>query len=533
MRGPHKPFAAKRMRGGVILSYLQARDIQKRFGGVVAVDGVDFSCEPGEVHALLGANGSGKSTLAKIITGVVNADSGEIYVDGKVVRISSPADIRELRIAAVYQELSLIPQLTTAENILLGNEPTIKGRISHKELWRTAAKFLDPFTSRLEREIPLHATVADLSPADQQIVEIAKALCRRPKILILDEATASLRSQEVEVLFDLLMELRDDGCAIVFISHRMEEVMRISDRATVLRNGKVAATVQLENVTPEHLVDLMVGNVETVRREETQKPRGKPSLTVRDLNSSRSIRGVNLEVHSGEIVGLGGLQGQGQSEVLKAIFGAYPAESGSIELSGKRVHIRKPVDAIREGIVLVPGNRAREGLCLPRPVLENVTLPSLTHRSKFGLLSPRIEQDAGQTIIDRLHVELATMYQPASSLSGGNQQKIVVGKWLLANAKILLMDDPTKGVDVRTRHELYRLIRQLCQDGACVLINSSDNSELVTLCDRVLVMYEGCIIEELAGEALDEQKLVSASLKMTEIDRKTLLSNTNTRENEL
>lgn len=510
-----------------MLSYLQARGIQKRFGGVVALDGVDFSCEPGEVHALLGANGSGKSTLAKVITGVVNADFGEICVDGETVRINSPADMRKLRIAAVYQELSLIPQLTTAENILLGNEPIVKGKIDHKGLWRTAARFLDPFTSRLKRDIPLHSAVADLSPADQQIVEIAKALSRHPRILILDEATASLRSQEVEVLFDLLTRLRDEGCAIVLISHRMEEVMRISNRATVLRNGKVTATVQLDEVTPENLVDLMVGDVETVRREEPQKLRGKPSLIVTGLSSSRLIRDVNLEIHSGEIVGLGGLQGQGQSEVLKAIFGAYPAESESIELSGKQVDVRKPVDAIREGIVLVPGNRAHEGLCLPRPVIENVTLPSLAHRSKFGMLSPRTEQDVSQTIIDRLHVELATMYQPASSLSGGNQQKVVVGKWLLANAKILLMDDPTKGVDVRTRHELYRLIRQLCQEGACVLISSSDNSELVTLCDRVLVMYEGCIIEELAGEELDEQKLVSASLKMTaQINSKTPLANT-------
>lgn len=498
-----------------MLPYIEAKGIRKRFGGVVALDDVDFSCEPGEVHALLGANGSGKSTLAKVITGVVRRDTGQIFVDGKTVQVNSPADIRSLGIAAVYQELSLIPQLTVAENILLGNEPTVNGRIDHKELWRTASEFLGFFTSRLEKDIPLHSIVADLSPAEQQIVEIAKALSRKPRILILDEATASLRSREVEALFDLMTRLRNEGCAIVFISHRMEEVMTISSRATVLRNGKVAATVQLEDVTPEHLVDLMVGDVETVPKEERQYLRGEPALLVRSLHSGRFMRNIDLEVYPGEIVGLGGLQGQGQSEVLKAIFGAYSIETGSIELSGRQVHIRKPIDAIKEGIVLIPGNRAREGLCLPRPVLENMTLPSLAHRSKLGMLSQRTEQDVSQTIIDRLHVELATMYQPTSSLSGGNQQKVVIGKWLLANARILLMDDPTKGVDVRTRHELYRLIRQLCQDGACVLINSSDNSELVTLCDRVLVMYEGSIIEELAGDELDEQRLVSAGLKMT------------------
>jgi len=498
----------------VVLPYIEATGIRKRFGGVVALDGANFACERGEVHALLGANGSGKSTLAKVFTGIVAPDAGEIRVEGRTITVRGPADMYRLGIAAVYQELSLVPQLSVTENIMLGHEVESRGLVHESKCWEVAAGLLSDFAARLGRQLSLHIPVMDLSPADQQIVEIVKALSREPKVLILDEATASLRSREVEVLFELVRRLREGGCAIIFISHRMEEVMQICDRATVLRNGKVAATVRIGDTTPQELVKFMVGDVDTVGRQVKARVDAPVALRVNHLWSGRAIKDVTLEVRQGEVVGLGGLQGQGQSELLKAVFGAYPIEAGQIEIDGRQVAVRRPADAIQLGIVLVPGNRAREGLCLPRSVFENVTLPSLPKRSWHGLLSPRVERAAATGVIDRLEVRLGSMFQPASSLSGGNQQKIVIGKWLLSEARVLLMDDATKGVDVRTRHELYRFIRNLCDRGACVLMNSSDNAELVTVCDRILIMYEGEIVEELSGSSLTEETLVAASLRV-------------------
>lgn len=489
---------------------------------------------PGEVHALLGANGSGKSTLAKVITGVVAPDAGEIRVDGRRVTVSGPADMYRLGIAAVYQELSLVPQLSVAENILLGHEATRACLIDDSATWAQAARLLEHFSRSLGRPLPLHAVVSDLGPAEQQLVEIAKALSRAPRILILDEATASLRSLEVQALFELVRHLRSQGCTVVFISHRMEEVFELCDRATVLRNGQTAATVDLKTTSPGELLELMVG--ETAQPEHAQERKGSPAkhvvMKAERLRSGPLIRDISISVAAGEVVGLGGLQGQGQSELLKALFGAYPLEGGRIEVEGLEIRIRHPGDAIRAGIVLVPGNRAREGLCLPRSTLENITLPSLDRRSRAGLLSSAVEHRAADKIVQQLEVKVSDVYQPVSTLSGGNQQKIVIGKWLLSAPKVLLMDDPTKGVDLRTRLELYRLIKDLCSQGIGVLINSSDNAELLTICDRVLVLYEGQVIEELAGSALNEANLVAAGLRLTAPDPASRTAPSGTRRGE-
>ncbi|HHY46584.1 MAG TPA: sugar ABC transporter ATP-binding protein [Firmicutes bacterium] len=502
-------------RGGILLAYIEALGIHKRFGGVVALNGANFACAPGEVHALLGANGSGKSTLAKIITGVVAPDAGEIRVDGQTVTVSGPADMYRLGIASVYQELSLIPQLSVAENILLGHEATRACLIDNRAIWAQAARLLEHFSRSLGRSLPIHAVVEELSPAEQQLVEIAKALSRSPRLLILDEATASLHSREVEALFELVRGLKDKGCTVIFISHRMEEVFRLCDRATVLRNGQTVATVDLKTTSPDELLQLMVGETERPERVHKEVSPGRVVLKVEKLRAGRVLREVSFTVRAGEVVGLGGLQGQGQSELLKAVFGAYPLESGLIEIEGRRARIRRPADAIRAGVVLVPGNRAHEGLCLPRSTFENTTLPSLEHRSRCGLLSASRERRAANEVIQRLEVKVADIYQPVSTLSGGNQQKVVIGKWLLNNPKVLLMDDPTKGVDVRTRLELYRVIKELCSRDVGVLINSTDNAELLAVCDRVLVLYEGQIVDELTGDDLNEANLVAAGLRMT------------------
>lgn len=496
--------------------HLRTEAISKNFGGVRALRNVDFSCRRGEIHALLGANGSGKSTLSKIITGVVAADSGTVYVKNQATKISGPNDMFEKGISAVYQELSLIPQLTVAENILLGQEKTRLGNIRNKEVWQEAARFLHAISEKLENEIPLHVPVRNLSSAEQQLVEIAKALSRKPEILILDEATASLRENEVQVVFEQVRLLKEQGCTVIFISHRLEEVFDLCDRATILRNGEAVATVNLEETTEQDLLRHMLGDVELVDATLVPPFKEQVMFEVENLSSAGSFKDVSFTIRAGEVLGLGGLQGQGQSEVIQAIYGARPA-TGRISFAQRELHIKNPATAIKAGIVLVPGDRHLEGLALKRSVLENITLPSISRRSKWGILNMRGEEEVTDDVVGRLQIKVSDPHLPASTLSGGNQQKIVIGKWLLTEPKVILLDDPTKGVDVGARLEIYRSIRELCSQGVSVIISSSDNQELLALCHRVLVMYEGQVVTELSGNELNEENLVATSMRITSV----------------
>lgn len=496
------------------MAHLRTEGICKNFGGVRALHNVDFSCARGEIHALLGANGSGKSTLSKIITGVVAADRGTVYINNRAAAIHGPNDMFAQGISAVYQELSLIPQLTVAENILLGQEPTRLGGINSKAAWKRAAEVLQTIAAKLDSEIPLHVPVRSLSSAEQQLVEIAKALAREPEILILDEATASLREKEVQVVFEEVRRLREQGCTVIFISHRLEEVFDLCERATVLRNGEVVATVNLAETTEQDLLRHMLGEVASVDSLSVPAPQDRVVLEVKELSSASSFQRINFQLRAGEILGLGGLQGQGQSEVIQAIYGARPY-TGRILFEGQEVQIHKPAAAINSGIVLVPGDRHVEGLALQRSVLENVTLPSVAHRSRFGLLKMGREEEVTAGVVERLQVKVADVHLPVNTLSGGNQQKAVIGKWLLTHSKVMLLDDPTKGVDVQARLEIYRSVEELCSQGVSFLLSSSDNKELIALCHRVLVMYEGQIVAELAGEELTEENLVAASMRIT------------------
>lgn len=491
--------------------------VRKRFGGVVALNGASFAAERGEVHALLGANGSGKSTLSKVLTGVVAPDEGRIEIAGQEVHIRGPQDTRKYRIAAVYQELSLIPQLTGMENILLAYEPAKPlGFIDRKALERSVLEVAARFEKALGRRIDLHRPVETLSPGDQQLIEAYKALARQPDILVLDEATASLRQAEVEALFEVVRELRDKGVLIIFISHRFHEVFALCDRATVLRNGQTVGTVNLADVTERDLVDMMVGRgtVAEVGQAAPAPARDEVVLRVKGLSGPR-LHNVSFELRAGEVLGLGGLQGQGQSELLRALFGAEPVTAGEIEVAGQRVAFRHPHDAMRHGLALVPGNRAREGLMLGRPILENLTIASMHRRRRGpGFLSPRREKEAAWEVVRSLEIKVGELSDPASTLSGGNQQKVVVGKWLLNWPRIILMDDPTKGVDVGAKAELYRLIRELTHEGVSVILNSSENMELLGLSHRVLVMYEGTIADVLEGDDLNENRLVAAAMRV-------------------
>jgi len=497
-------------------------DVHKRYGGVVALRGASLAADRGEVHALLGANGSGKSTLNKILTGVAAPDRAELRLDGQPLRIARPQDAHQHGIAAVYQELSLIPDLTVAANIALAFESTTAGFLRPKAIRARAQAVLQRFAGAFRGKLPVDVPVAHLSPGEQQIVEICKAVAREPRVLVLDEATASLHAAQVEVLFDVVRELRDAGTLVIFTSHRMGEIYAVCDRATVLRNGEVAGAVELADTSEQQLVELMVGQYAGAAEAAgevvaSHQPEEQPVvLAVEDLTSDR-LHGVSLEVRAGEVLGLGGLAGQGQSELLSVIFGATRQRGGRLRLDGNDIRVRRPTHAVKHRIAFVPGNRGREGLLPVRPILENLTVASMRSRTiGIGLLSQRRETAAARTAVEQLRIKLGSVRDPVSTLSGGNQQKVVVGKWLLESPRVVLLDDPTKGIDVAAKDELYEVIARLTDDGVAVILNSSDDEELLGLSHRVLVFYEGRIVDELPREELSRDRLVAASLQVVD-----------------
>lgn len=485
----------------------------KRYGGVVALGDGNLEARSGEVLALLGANGSGKSTLAKIITGVISPNEGDVRVDGQLVRFASPHVAREMGISAVYQELSLVPDLTVAENIWLTHEPLRMGMVDRRAMRQRTADLLTLFAGTVKADLTPETPVIALPPDERQIVEILKALSFAPRLMILDEATASLDSRQVDRLFELVRTWQRGGMAIVFVSHRMEEIRRVADRATVLRNGFTVGTRQIAETTDTELVSLMIeGMHEFERRPASASLAGAPvRLSVQDLRTT-VLHGVSLELHDGELLGLGGLQGQGQSDLLMALFGAIRC-TGAVTVSGQGARFRHPNDAMRRGVALVPGDRASEGLLMIRSILENLQLPSW--RDYGALVRMKTAERDAEKIADELRMVMAALDAPVSSLSGGNAQKVVIGKWLLRSPDLLLLNDPTKGVDVGAKSEFYELLTQLRDRGTAILFYSSDDDELLGLCDRVLVMHDGQVRAELSGASLNRERLVAASLGAT------------------
>jgi ribose transport system ATP-binding protein len=495
---------------------LSARNVSKRYGGVVALADGNLDVQSGEVVALLGANGSGKSTLSKIITGVVAPDSGQLLLDNQPVHFSSPQAAKKVGVTAVYQELSLIPDMTVAENIWLGHEPlTWGGRIDTREVKVRTQGLLDLFAGTFHASLQPDAPVTSLPPDEKQIVEILKALSLQPRLIILDEASASLDSRQVSRLFDLVDEWKGQGMAIVFISHRMEEIFRVADRVTVLRNGRSVGLARLDETTEQELVDLMIEGGAIARAAvlpSHSRPAAALRLQVEELHT-RILNGVTLEVHDGELLGIGGLQGQGQADLLLAIFGAIPF-AGQVILAGKAVHFTHPRQAVKQEIAFVPGERGAEGLLLIRSILENLQLPSW-QRYGAPIDMQEARQDATKVATD-LRLVMDSLDSPVSSLSGGNAQKVVLGKWLLRQPRLLLLNDPTKGVDVRAKGEFYHLLSQLREAGTAILFYSSDDEELLTLCDRVLVLHDGLIRAELSGDTLTRSNLMAASMGTTQ-----------------
>lgn len=496
---------------------LSARNIVKRYGGVVALSDGNLDVQSGEVLALIGANGSGKSTLSKVINGVVVLDGGQLLLNDKPVQFSSPQAAKEMGISIVFQELSLIPLMTIADNIWLTREPTKGlGLVDRKIIEKKTLELLSLFEGTYETVLSPDTVVADLPPDEKQIVEILKAISFDPEVIILDEATASLDSRQVQRLFELVETWKKAGKAIIFVSHRMEEIFRIADKYTVLRNGFTVGSGEIKDVTENDLVKLMIDKesvLDFTREtydEETMKQ--KPvCLEVNDLKTE-VLAGVSFKVREGELLGLGGLQGQGQRELLLALFGDIPFK-GEVRFLDESVHFRHPRQAMKKGLALVPGDRNREGLLYIRSILENLLLPSWR---KYGLplKMKKSISDANQ-VAASLNLKMAGLQEPVSSLSGGNAQKVVIGKWLMRSPQLLLLDDPTKGVDVGTKGEFYTLLTKLCAEGKTILFYSSDDEELLGLCDRVLVLHDGKIRSELIGDDLNKESLVSASLGVT------------------
>ena len=497
---------------------LSAQNIVKRYGGVLALSDGNLDVHPGEVVALVGANGSGKSTLSKVINGVVVLDGGQLLLDGKPVHFPSPQAAKKLGISTVFQELSLVPQMTVAENIWLAREPRRAGGfVDSNQIKVRTEELLALFEGTYKASMNFDIPVASLPPDEMQIIEILKAISLDPQLLILDEATASLDSRQVQRLFELVAKWKEAGQAIVFVSHRMEEIFQIADRFSVLRNGKTVGSGMMKETNEKELVSLMVGNDSVFSHTRTDRQNGKASdkpirLTVENLKTN-VLKGISFSVREGELLGIGGLKGQGQRDLLRSLFGDISHE-GKITLFDKPVHYSHPRHAIKDGVALVPGDRSREGLLPIRSILENLMLPSWTNYG-FPLQMRRSRQDGNQ-VSSSLNLKMVGVDEPVSSLSGGNAQKVVIGKWLLKKPRLLLLDDPTKGVDVGTKSEFYRLLQQICSEGTTIVFYSSDDEELVGLCDRILVMLEGKVRTELEGSSITKVNLIAACMGVSD-----------------
>src|SRR6185436_19763296 len=480
--------------------------VSKRYGGVRALEKAELTVNAGRIHAILGETGAGKSTLIKIMAGVVAPDEGHMAIEGRDVSFGSPAEANAAGIACIFQELSLIPDLSVADNIVISNPPKRFGMIDRAAQRRIAEEALARAGAE---DIHPRALVKDLPLSRRQVVEIAKALVWKPRILILDEATSALTAGDVAKVFAVLKRLRSEGLALLYISHRMHEIAELADDCTVFRNGRSVASYPAGTRTDAEVVELMIGR-EVSAAFPPRTPRapdgGPPLLEARGLTWTHQLHDVSFALRAGEVVGLGGLDGQGQRELLLALFGVLRGMSGEVRVDGARVDIGGPSDAKRKavGMALIPEDRKSEGLMLPMSVHDNLSFAALDTLSPWGVIDRAAERDAVARIVKLLGVRTAGTDVAAGALSGGNQQKLVIGKWLLVAPRILLLNDPTRGIDVGTKQELYLLLRELAAQGAGILFYSTDVDELVGCCHRVLVMVEGAIRRELAGDAITE-----------------------------
>ncbi|WP_421759038.1 sugar ABC transporter ATP-binding protein [Devosia sp.] len=494
----------------------QMEGISKRYGGVRALEKADLIVEAGRVHAILGENGAGKSTLIKAMSGVVAPDEGRMLLDGKPVVFADPAAANAAGIVCIFQELSLIPDLSVADNIIVSNPPTRFGMIDRRAQRRLAEEALARAGGA---DIHPSALVKDLPLSRRQIIEIAKALARKPRVLILDEATSALTAADVKTVFEVLKRLRSEGIALLYISHRMHEIAELADDCTVFRNGRKIETFEAGTKTDDQIIEMMIGR--EYHHVFPPKPAPQPDtahavLEVRNLTWAPRLSGVSLQARVGEIVGLGGLDGQGQRELLLALFGVLRGASGDILIDGKPRNINSPRAAKADdiGMALIPEDRKTEGLMLPMSVRDNLSFAALDLFSKGGIVDQATESGRIEDMVKLLAIKTDGTAVPVGSLSGGNQQKVVIAKWLMRNPRIILLNDPTRGIDVGTKQEIYLLLRKLADAGAAIVLYSTDYDELIGCCDKVLVMYDGAIKRTLVGPEITERALIASALNL-------------------
>jgi ribose transport system ATP-binding protein len=481
--------------------------IRKAFPGVLALDAVDFDVRRGQVHVLLGENGAGKSTLMKILSGAHGMDAGRIAIEGREVEIPGPRQARDFGVATIYQELTLVPTLSAAENVFLGREPRrIPGLVDHRAMVRDARAIL----TGLGADFDVRRAVRELSLAERQLVEIAKALSLDARILVMDEPTSALTHRETRALFATMRELTSRGVAIVYISHRLEEIFEIGDRVTVLRDGRRVATQDVRAADRRELVRLMADREVDELVTRTPSPRGVELLRVAGLTREGALRDVDFTLHGGEIVGFAGLLGSGRTAVARALFGLDPVDGGTILVRGRQERITSPRHAIRARMGLVTEDRKRQGLVLSLSVRENIALPILGSIARFGVVDRRAERELTTRYVRDLRIKTPSIEQMTLNLSGGNQQKVVLAKWLACQVDILILDEPTRGIDVGSKQEIYLLMNRLAAEGVGIVLISSELPEIVGLCDRVLVMRGGEVAGTFARPVSQEQILSCA-----------------------
>ncbi len=482
---------------------LEVKGISKSFPGVKALDNINMNIKKGEVHALVGENGAGKSTFVKILAGALKEDIGEIYIDGKKVEINNPAKATEQGISIIYQEFNLFLGLSVAENMYIGREPLKEnGLIDWNKVYNDAANIL----KRLGVKLDLHTKVKELKIAQQQMVEIAKAISVNAKFVIMDEPSATLTDHELEKLFNIIRELKSRGISVVYISHRLEEIFKIADRVTVFRDGKHIITDNIEKLTKNEIIKMMVG-----RKLDQHFPKkvfdlGEIMFTVKDLQVEKSVPPISFSVRRKEILGITGLIGAGRTELMRAVFGADHKINGNIYLNGKEVIINEPLDAIKKGIALVPEDRKSQGLFLGLPMKQNITMSNINAILKHGIIQHQCEEEEVNKYVDLINIKTPSIEQIPRSLSGGNQQKVVLAKWFFTDSEIVIFDEPTRGIDVGAKVEIYNLMNKLLEEGKAIIMISSELTEVLGMSDRIMVMHEGKVQGIIdAAEASQEE----------------------------
>lgn len=485
------------------MSVLEGRNITKIFPGTVALDDVSVSFNSGKVHALVGKNGSGKSTLLKIFSGAQPATSGDIVLDGQTMNFSSTIDAFENGIATVYQELSLIPTLSVTENILINRMPMKRNLIN----WSEAKKKVKELFDELEIDIPVDAMVGDLSMWQMQMIEIAKAMSFKPKVLLLDEPTSSLAKHEVESLFKIVRSLKEKDVIIIYVSHKLDELWQVADTCTVLRDGKYIGKVEMQQTSHKELIDMMFGNIIIPKRPDDLMISDEVILKVDHLNRKNKFKDISFELKKGEVLGIAGMLGSGRTELLKSIFGADPFDSGTITFNGKVLTSPNLIEMKKLGMALTPEDRKYEGLILESPIRENLCYASLDSLAKYGFMDKQKEEKYYKRQVEDLQIKVASVEQPVGDLSGGNQQKVVVGNWLNTEPSVILFDEPSRGIDVNAKQQIFKIIWEQSRKGVSSIMVSTELEELLEVCQRILIMFAGQIVGEVMPDETKNEEL--------------------------